>query len=723
MGRKNFSMWARRRGNALPFPSRICGFVIVALLALLSSASRSAAAVDCVGDCDASGEVTVDEIITLVNISLGGAVLSTCPAGDRDGSGEITVDEIIAAVNNSLGNCPVVAPTPTPETACPDRNALRNVYFGDLHVHTTYSFDAHMFDVRTTPAQAYRFARGDAVALPPLDMNGNGTQTVRLERPLDFTAVTDHSEYLGEVETCSTPGSPTYDAPTCQQFRSGGVAGVRTFGINLTGSKPRRFTDICGSDRTGCVDAAGTVWQREQEAAAAAYDRCSFTSFVAYEYSPSLGASTLHRNVIFRNEHVSFPTSVFEQAKPQGLWGELKTTCLDAGSGCDVLAIPHNSNESNGKMFFVEYPGATNLDEQRAQAQFRANVEPLVEVYQHKGSSECRNGLSGIIGAPDEQCEFEKRRPDPIEDCGDQVGQTGSAGQGCLSRLDYVRGVLLAGLQEQIRLGVNPYRLGFVSSTDTHNGTPGFTSEETFIGHRGTDDGTVEQRLGTPVLTDGGTVFSPGGLAAVWAEENSRSSIFDALRRKETFATSGTRLTVRVFGGWDLPPDLCSGAALVQSGYDHGVPMGGVLPVRPAAATAPRFVVSALRDPGTTSRPGTKLQRLQIVKGWIAAGEAHQQVYDVAGNANNGASVDLDTCAPQGPGVDSLCTQWSDPSFDPTQQAFYYVRVLENRSCRWTTYTCNALPAAQRPAVCSDPSLPKMIQERAWTSPIWYEPS
>ncbi len=628
---------------------------------------------------------------------------------------------------------PTLLPTPTTTPSgfvearepCAEHNPLRHVYFGDLHVHTTYSFDAQAFDVGTTPAQAYRFARGAAVALPPFDTNGLGTQTIRLGRALDFAAVTDHSEYLGEVETCTTPGAAAYDSDTCKLYRGETYSAVRQFGIRLTGKRPRRFPDICGTDNQFCLQQGAAVWERVQAAAAAAYDRsaqCAFTAFVAYEYSASTGASTLHRNVIFRNDRVPFPISVFERATPQGLWAELLATCVDAGTGCDVLAIPHNSNESNGKMFFVEYPGAATLDEERAQAALRAAVEPVAEIYQHKGNSECLNGLSGVIGAPDEMCEFERRRPPPLADCGDGTGQTGSAGQGCVSRLDYVRGALLAGLKENERLGVNPYRLGFIASTDTHNGTPGATVEETFIGHRGTDDDTPSKQLGTPVLTDGGVVFSPGGLAAVWAEENSRPSIFDALRRKEVFGTSGTRIVVRVFGGWNYPSDLCAAPDLVRQGYAGGVPMGGVLAPRPPAASAPTFVISALRDPGTAERPGTPLQRLQVVKGWIDNGAAQYEVFDVAGNPNNAATVDERTCATSGAGAESLCTVWTDLSFKPDQQAFYYVRVLENPACRWTAYVCNRLPQAERPPACSDPAVPKSIQERAWTSPIWYEP-
>ncbi len=205
---------------------------------------------------------------------------------------------------------------------CAVHNPLRNAYFGDLHVHTTYSFDAHIFEVRTTPAQAYRFAQGDSVSLPPLDANGQGTRTLRLDRPLDFAAVTDHSEFLGEVQVCTTPGSPGYDSVDCQTYRGEAYTAARRFGLMLTTGMPRRAADICGADGQGCRVPAGEVWQRIQDAANGAYDRsaqCSFTSFVAYEYSANPGASTLHRNVIFRNDRVPFPTSVFEEATPQGL--------------------------------------------------------------------------------------------------------------------------------------------------------------------------------------------------------------------------------------------------------------------------------------------------------------------------------------------------------------------------------------------------------------------
>ncbi len=693
-------------------------FWIVAIVAVIGWPGRLLA---CVGDCDRDGHVTVDELVVGVNVALGTVSPAACRPLDDNEDGHVTVEELITGVNNALGSC-----RPASRQPCTEHNALRNVYYGDLHVHTTLSFDAHSYEVRTTPAQAYRFAQGDAVALPPTDASGHGTQMLRLDRPLDFAAVTDHSEFLGEVETCSVPGSPEYDSSDCEVFRGGGDDATRTFGIPLSQKIPHRLPDVCGVGSAKCLTQASAVWQRVQESADVAYDRsarCGFTSFVAYEYSAAPGISTLHRNVIFRNDQVPFPTTYFEQQTPQGLWKELKTTCLDAGTGCDVLAIPHNPNESNGRMFHVEYPGATTQAEQRAQAEFRMAMEPLVEIYQHKGNSECMNGLSGIVGAPDEQCEFEKRRQGEFEDCGDAVGSFGTVTAGCVSRRDFARGALLEGLKETERIGANPFRLGFIGSTDTHNGTPGATQESAFIGHRGTDDDTPEKQLGTGTLYPGGIIFSPGGLAAVWADENSRPAIFDALRRREVFATSGTRLAVRVFGGWNLPAGLCSDPQMIEKADAAGVPMGGTLPSRLPGAGAPSFAISALRDAGSETRPGTLLQRLQVIKGWIENGEAHQQVFDAAGDANNGATVDLQTCATSGTGAESLCTVWSDPSFNPVQPAFYYVRVLESPSCRWSTYTCNALPPDQRPDACSDPAVPKTIQERAWSSPIWYEPN
>jgi hypothetical protein len=638
---------------------------------------------------------------------------------------------LAAALPWLAAGCPDVDSAPPPagaaysevRDACAERDPLRKAYFGDLHVHTAFSFDAWTYDVRTTPADAYRFARGETIYLPPLGADGKGTTPVRLDRPLDFAAVTDHAEYLGEVSLCTTPGSPAYDSATCAAYRPPSSS---FFQLNVGADPPVR-ADFC-QENTLCTDAAGPVWKVTRDAAEEAYDRtpaCRFTTFVAYEYSLSPLGTNLHRNVIFRNATtLPSPITTFEAETPRDLWAQLELQCKRAGNGCDVLAIPHNSNLSNGRMFEVEYPGTGTGEEQRRAAALRAEMEPIVEIYQHKGDSECISGLGPAIGEPDELCSFEKQHAPPYQDCGlDGTGKGGLGGFGCVSWRDYVRGALETGLLEGERLGENPYKVGFIGSTDTHNGTPGATEEATFRGHLGNSDRPPEIALsgdaiaGTPVLSNA------GGLAGVWAEENSRDAIFDALRRRETFATSGTRMVVRLFGGWDYPSDLCDRADLVAQGYARGVPMGGDLPAA-GQTLSPVFVVSALRDPGTQERPSAPLQRAQIVKLWIDEdGIPHEAVFDVAGDPDSGATVDTATCEPKGPGADSLCTVWTDPDFDPARPALYYARILENPTCRWSTHLCNSLSPEEREALgCDALGVPASIQERAWTSPIWYAP-
>jgi len=619
------------------------------------------------------------------------------------------------------------APLADERRACAVRDPLRRPYFGDLHVHTKLSFDVFIFGASPSLEDAYRFARGEPLLVAPNDVAGQPTQTVRLDRPLDFAAVTDHSEFLGEVETCTVPGRPGYDSETCVNYRKrGSTAFVAFGGLMYLGS---RDPATCGSQNERCLELASGAWRRIQDAAEAAYDRsprCGFTTFVGYEHTAvAISVSTLHRNVFFRGNRVPvLPTSYFEARNRAELWRLLRDQCVGAGTGCDVLAIPHNSNESNGRAFLVEYPGATSPDEERAQAALGGSMEPLVEIFQHKGDSECMNGLSGIVGAADELCDFEKRYRAP-EDCGDGVGSWGAQDSGCLSRRDFARGALLEGLREQERLGVNPFRLGFIASTDTHSGTAGYVAEDAYLGHQGESESTTEARLGDG--TDlAGLGHNPGGLAGVWAEENSRGAIFDALRRRETFGTSGPRITVRLFAGYGFPSSLCADPDMIRKAYAGGVAMGGVLGAPPPAGpAAPTIVVTALRDPGTAARPGTPLERLQIVKGWLAGGEAHVAVYDVAGGPNPAATVDA-SCRPVGSGADQLCAVWTDPDFDPRQHAWYYARVVENPTCRWSTWECLRLPAGSRPPVCGEPQGPvrlETVQERAWTSPVWYEPA
>ena len=636
---------------------------------------------------------------------------------------------------------------------CADRNPLRNAYFGELHVHTVNSMDAYTWDVRATPDDAYRFARGEAIPFPPLGADGVGLRSFQLERPIDFAAVTDHASFLGPVAVCTDPNSPGYQSQGCDQFRGNvaadspfGEMGARMAGFYDAPSDPsdasallarRDFsTAVCGPDGASCRNARAQVWDEIQAAAERwndTSDACVFTAFKAYEYTATPNMTKIHRNVIFRNSAVPPQPIAWLDAGPgQELFRQLELQCLDANTGCDALTIPHNSNLSNGRLFGISYR-EDPVDLQLVKARRRARLERLAEISQIKGDSECRNGLHQVLGGEDELCNYEKMRAfsgRPPEDCEDGQGDGALAGMGCQSRLDFVRYALVEGLLEAERLGVNPVQVGIVAATDAHNANPGDTQERTYAGWSGKQDDTVMKRLGAGDDQGGvagqrwGLSSNPGGLAGVWAEQNSRDSLFDAMQARETFGTSGPRIQPRFFGGYGYAADLCGAPDFLAKGYAGGVPMGGELSRPPAGAEAPVFAGSALRDPGTSTFPGGLLQRIQIVKGWADdEGRFHQAVYDVAGSADNGASVDPATCEPRGPGHDSLCAVWGDPDFDPNRHAVYYARVVENPSCRWNAWQCLELPEAERPSSCSDPAIPQRIQERAWTSPIWYVPS
>jgi hypothetical protein len=595
----------------------------------------------------------------------------------------------------------IVRTTETREP-CADRNPLRNLYFGDLHVHTVDSFDSWANGNRATPDDAYRFAKGEEI-----EIAGEGApRRARLARPLDFAAVTDHSEYLGEVSICTEPGAPGYDSRTCAQYRRGGFAGITAIAVRLASTSPARDPGICGPDLASCADRARSVWEATQDAAERHYDRtarCGFTTFVGYEYTLSPGAQNLHRNVIFRNERVpALPITVFEAPTPAELWRALEATC-DACGGCEAVVIPHNSNQSAGRMYALSEIEGLDDDAAREVLSRRARLERLVEIVQHKGASECR--LEGGFGATDEECGFEIARSGlastggispPLPPCnGDGTGE----GAGCWSRDDYVRNALSRGLEVEGTLGVNPIEQGFVGSTDTHNATAGAVDEASFVGHLGTAD------LAPLSSVDSG----PGGLAAVWAVENSRDAIFEALARRETYATSGTRIALRFFGGHGWDAALCGDPDLVARGYGEGVPMGGAL-----AATdgAPSFVVQALADV-------VPLARVQIVKVWVDGTGRHERVYDVATPGAADADVDLTSCTPRGAGAMETCSVWTDPDFAPGQRAAYYARVLENPSCRWTGWQCSRIPEAERPEACRSDEVPLTTRERAWSSPIW----
>ena len=613
------------------------------------------------------------------------------------------------------------------DTSVPERQAL----FGDLHIHTAVSMDANSLGTRTTPADAYRYATGEAIDVYSGDPQ-QGMRKAQIDRPLDFAAVTDHAEWMSEVSLCTTPGSASYNSDGCKIYRGEeqswlarllGLQGFRARIGGLIGIGGRR-SDVCGDDDELCRAELSAVWRANQDAAEQWYDRssaCEFTTFHAWEYSHSPKSTKVHRNIILRNEiSPELPISSLETPVAMDLRHQLADLCNDTDSGCEAIAIPHNPNLSNGQIFKVEYADLP-LARQQEEAALRARLEPIVEMMQIKGESECRNGMYNVIGVEDELCNFEKVRDlgrQELVDCKEGAGWRAQKGKGCISTVDYVRYALLEGLREEQRIGVNPYSFGFIGSTDNHMSTPGAVTEYDVPYKFGL---TPAALLSVGEKTRGPGFWNPGGLAGVWAEENNRDSIFDALKRREAFATSGPRIVPRLFAAWELPAGMCESTDFAKQGYQAGVPMGGVLGAAPAGSSAPVFAVSAQSDPGTAEQPGGLLQRLQIIKGWVGeGGEFHQQVHDVAGDANNGADVDLASCTLRGPGATNLCGVWRDPDFNASQDAVYYARIVENPSCRWSARLCLSLPENERPDGCLTDQLPSTIQERAWTSPIWY---
>jgi hypothetical protein len=604
---------------------------------------------------------------------------------------------------------------------CADHDPMRRAFFGDLHVHTVFSLDASTMGTVNRPADAYRFARGEQIGIQPYAADGSPLRKVQLARPLDFAAVTDHAELFGEWNTCNTPDLPGHDSLVCRMYRR--LPRLAFFYMNYVANQGERH-DFCGEGGQVCLDAALAPWAEIQRASEEAYDRseaCTFTAFTGYEWTGGAGVgNNFHRNVIFANDVVPrLPISFIDAPVLTDFWGRLGRECTERGEGCDVVVIPHNSNLSAGRMFRTEREDGSPIEVDEARA--RARFEVLVELMQHKGESECMTGL----GNEDELCGFEK------------LAQGSFRGRFIPYLAEppiprqFVRNILREGLAEESRLGVNPFAFGFVGSTDTHLGTPGLVDESgDFPGHGGAGKPPGDDiPVGLPDYID----FNPGGLAGLWAEENSRTSLFAAMRRKEAFATSGPRIVVRFFGGFSYPADLCDQTDLAEVGYARGVPMGSVLrppPAQDVTAGAPVFAVSALADPGDSRATGTPLQRVQIVKGWLSTDGTHERVYDVAGNPENGAGVSLDTCETHGPDVRQLCSVWRDPDFDPQAPAFYYARVIENPSCRWTGWVCMRAAVdctggdvARDMRACCDAQVPRTIQERAWTSPIWYTPA
>ncbi len=613
----------------------------------------------------------------------------------------------------------IAAPAYTEEREpCTTVAPLKQAFFGDLHVHTRYSLDASTQGTRTTPAQAYEFALGQRIGIQPWTEEGKAQRSLQLARPLDFAMVSDHAELIGEVRMCNTPEVEGYNAWECKLYRAWPRGAFYLF--NTMSGMRQSHLGLCGKDDALCLRAALKPWQEMQEAAERYYDRsseCTFTTFVGYEWTgmnPSNGGN-LHRNVVFRNAEVPhLPASYLDEPSAQALWGSLDETCNGRGSGCDSLVIPHNSNMSAGSMFNSLTDDGKPMS--KAYATTRARFEPLVEIMQHKGASECYFE-AGVT--EDELCAFEQLQKDNI--AGLNNPPTPDTG--------FVRKVLADGLLLEQSLGVNPYQFGVVASTDTHLGTPGAVQEDEFLGHGG--DGVPAADEVPPGLPEK-LEYNPGGLAVLWAQENTRDALFDAMRRREAYGTSGPRIISRFFGGWNFPADLCASPDRIERAYALGVPMGSMLPNGQDAQRFPTFLVAASQDVGTANSPGTPLQRLQVIKGWIdAGGLRHERVLDVAGDADNGAFVDPKTCATGGRGFADLCTVWVDKEFDPAVRAYYYSRAVENPTCRWSQRMCVAAAVdCARPETigegyegCCAAEHRPVIQERAWSSAIWYSPA
>jgi hypothetical protein len=559
---------------------------------------------------------------------------------------------ILAAVGFAAG-----AETADDCTGC---RYTRNLYFGDLHVHTAFSFDAFGFGVRTEPLDGY----------------------LQMRESLDFAAVTDHAEFLGEVSLCETPGSPGYDTGICVALREGDFNALKHLDKLC-------LTDPSLLDPALCAEAAAQIWVRLKHAANAAYKPGEFTTLIAYEYSlQGTRDIKLHRNVIFSGENVPAPLSRYDALDEVDLWRSLGQHCRPE-EGCDAVVIPHTSNASRGHAFPIADSEGNLLPP--SEMGLRAKYETLVEIYQTKGNSECYR----VSLADDEGCEFEKL---PLYRVAARPDST------VVPKQSWVREALKLGLMYQEIFGINPYQFGFIGSTDTHMGVGGQVSEKAFDGNAGTLDDTIQERLGSAIAA----ASSPGGLAAVWAKENTREGIFAALKNREVYATSGTRILARFFGGWNYTPDLCSNPRMPEIAARTGVPMGGTL--EPPEGAAPFFIVSAQQDPESAG-----IKSLQIVKTWAVSGHQFERVFTI--KTASGPS-----------GAHTLCEVWQDQTFDPTQHAAYYARVIEAPTTRWSGYDCKQAGVDCRVGAppgleaCCDGSVPMKLQERAWTSPIWYTP-
>ena len=617
----------------------------------------------------------------------------------------------------------------------------RRAFYGDLHVHTEYSFDGYAMGTQATPYDAYRFAKGEAITNP-------GGFDMQLSRPLDFYAVTDHAMFLGlakaSAETVTEFSKNDFAAPYHGLNDPHNYDTDFLSMIKRLGTFANFLPSAVGSLRSGDIDRGEVLgvirsaWEDIIAAADEHNDPGNFTSFVAYEYTASTqDMGNLHRNVIFKGSDrlPREPFSRFHSVNPEDLWDwmdELRTM------GVESLSIPHNSNGSNGQMFKLEDWAGDPLDD--AYAEQRMRNEPVVEITQVKGTSETHP----LLSTRDEFAGFEIM---PYRVATNALSVVNGS---------YAREALLNGLAIEQAGGENPYKFGFIGSSDTHSGAAAI-EEDNYVSKLGLLSSEAVQRGSVPytgldaqtfywgsrvlavtnpsprggagyskingeVYIDGATpTFGASGLAAAWAEENTRDSLYAAFRRKEVFATSGPRIQIRFFAGANLDESMMSSPDGIDRAYEAGVTMGADLQLAETGEGVPKFLIMASADP--SSAP---LQRLQVIKGWVdEAGQTHEDVIDVAcakGAAvdpetnrcpDNGARVDISSCAinPE-TGAAQLSALWSDPEFDPQTRAFYYARVIENPTCRWSTW--DAIRAGVEPR----PDLAKTLQERAWSSPI-----
>lgn len=583
----------------------------------------------------------------------------------------------------------------------------QNVYFGDTHLHTAWSADAGMAGATLNPDEAYRVAKGEVV-------KSQAGGPIRLIRPLDFLVVADHAENLGIVDYIKRSDPILLASET----------GKRWHDLTKSGDGYTAFIEWVdgngrGEDQINSPEMMRSIWEDVVKNADTHNNPGSFTAFIGYEWTSGPNGNNLHRNVIFRDGADRtlqvLPFSLYDSEDPEDLWAYMES--YESETGGNVLAIPHNGNLSNGVMFQLETLSGKPFDSDYAAN--RQKWEPVVEVTQPKGTGESHPFLS-----PDDAfADFE------ILDKSNLSGSEPKKPE--MLKTEYAREALKLGLEQEQKLGVNPFKFGMIGSTDAHNALPS-TREENWFGKayiveptpERFEDVLIESQV-DPAYSIVATDLGASGLAAVWATENTREAIWDAFARKEVYATTGNRLRVRVFGGWDFEEKDVLLPDFAREGYSRGVPMGGDL--RSAQqGVAPKFMVRALRDPD-----GANLDRIQMIKGSRSAdGKLYEKVYDIAlsddrevgadGNVPPvGDTVDLSGDRPtytNDIGDALLMTYWEDPDFDPQQKAFYYVRVIEIPTPRWTAYDSKFFNVPIPDDVAD------RVQDRAYTSPIWYTP-